>query len=127
MDRAGRAPPRRHRGGDRLARRRPAQERRRVGFLRGVRPLSDRDPDAWDPSLALAPGASLARYQAVARHALFPLDPAPEHLATPLWPLLEKGPLTLAQAAEATGAPLRALTLCVGALAKMGLLELSEP
>jgi hypothetical protein len=75
--------------------------------------------------IALAPGATIERYQATARHALFPMDPAPERLAAPLWPLLAAGPLSLAEAAQATGAPLRALTLCVGALAKMGLVVLT--
>jgi glycosyltransferase involved in cell wall biosynthesis len=76
--------------------------------------------------IALAPGASLERYRAIARHGLFPLDPAPERLAEPLWPVLADGPVTVAEAAQATGAPVRTLTLAVGALAKMGLLILGS-
>jgi glycosyltransferase involved in cell wall biosynthesis len=74
---------------------------------------------------ALAAGATLARYQAVARHALFPMDPAAERFALPLWQALEAGPRTLADLAQATGLPPRRVVLTAGTLAKMGLIDLS--
>ena len=56
--------------------------------------------------LAIAPGASLERYRAVAGHPLFPLDPAPERLVAPIL-VRPGGPRaqTAAAVAQATGLP----------------------
>jgi glycosyltransferase involved in cell wall biosynthesis len=74
--------------------------------------------------LAIAPGATLARYRAVAGHPLFPMDPAPERLVAPIWSALEAGARTVAAVAQATDLPLRNVVLAAGALAKMGMLDL---
>ena len=78
-----------------------------------------------ETTAALAPGASLERYRAFAGHALFPMDPAPERFALPMWQALEAGPQTLAGLAQASGLPLRRVILTAATLAKMGLLVLA--
>jgi glycosyltransferase involved in cell wall biosynthesis len=78
-----------------------------------------------DTQAVLAEGVTLEAYRAVAGHSLFPMDPAPERVVGPLWPLLAAGPISLAQAAERAGLPLRPVVLAAGALAKMGLVRLS--
>jgi len=75
--------------------------------------------------VVLAEGVTAQGYRAIAGHALFPMDPAPERIVRPLWPLLAAGPLTVAEAAERAGLPLRPVVLAIGALAKMGLVRLS--
>jgi hypothetical protein len=55
---------------------------------------------------------------------MFPLEPAPERVVAPLWPVLQAGPITLGDAARAIGASPGAVILAVGALAKMGLVTL---
>jgi glycosyltransferase involved in cell wall biosynthesis len=78
-----------------------------------------------ETTAALTPGATLERYRAVAGHAIFPLDPAPERFVLPMWQALQAGPRTLADLARATALPLRRVVLTAGALAKMGLLDLA--
>jgi alpha-maltose-1-phosphate synthase len=74
--------------------------------------------------LAVASGATLDRYRAIAGQALFPMDPAPEQLVAPIWAALEAGAETVADVTHATSLPLRNVILTVGTLAKMGLLDL---
>jgi glycosyltransferase involved in cell wall biosynthesis len=74
--------------------------------------------------LSLSPGVTFERYRAIVGHPLFPLEPAPERVVAPLWPLLEAGPVTLGEAAGAIGASPAAVILAVGTLAKMGLVTL---
>jgi hypothetical protein len=75
-------------------------------------------------AIALASAASLERYRAIAGHALFPLNPAPERLVAPIWSALEAGAQTVAEVAQATGLPLRNVVLAAGTFAKMGVLDL---
>ena len=75
--------------------------------------------------LSLSPGATFERYRAIVSHPLFPLEPAPERVVGPLWPVLEAGPVTLGEAAKTIGASPGAVILAVGTLAKMGLVTLS--
>jgi glycosyltransferase involved in cell wall biosynthesis len=78
-----------------------------------------------DTQAVLAEGATPQAYRAVAGHALFPMDPAPERIVGPLWALLAAGPLSLGEAAERSGLSPHTVVLTVGALAKMGLVRLS--
>jgi glycosyltransferase involved in cell wall biosynthesis len=78
-----------------------------------------------ETTATLAPDATLERYRALAGHALFPMGPAPERFVLPMWQALEAGPRTLADLAQAIGLPPRRVVLTVGALAKMGLLNLA--
>lgn len=75
--------------------------------------------------VALRAGATLAAYQQLAGHALFPSGAAAEVTAVPLWRLLERGPQSLSAAAEALGQPLRGVVIAAGVLAKMGFAGLS--
>ena len=79
-----------------------------------------------ETQVKLASGASWERYKAISANPLFPMDPAPERNAQPLWRALEGGELSLAQACAAAGLPMRTVLLTVGTLAKMGLVELSQ-
>jgi glycosyltransferase involved in cell wall biosynthesis len=74
--------------------------------------------------VSLAPGADLARYRLLADLAAFPGQPAAKRIVEPLWPRLEAGEMTVAEAAGHAGADLRTVLLAVGALAKMGLVTL---
>jgi len=74
---------------------------------------------------ALTDGSSYELYTTLRSLPLFPMDPAPEKLVAPLWPALERGPVTIGEGATIMGCDARTALMVICALAKMGVVRLT--
>jgi glycosyltransferase involved in cell wall biosynthesis len=76
--------------------------------------------------ISLRPGADAARRNDVMASPMFPASPASPQVVDPLWALLERDAVVVGEAAQALQLPVRNVLLAAGALAKMGLVAVSE-